>query len=489
MNRSQRLPILRFGAIAMLCGALLLGCGGKGAGTGSGLAIGTGSCSVTEQKQFVLNTAREWYLFPELLPASIDPSAYADVGSFLDALTATARSQNRDRFYSYVTSIQTEQALLSSGQSAGFGISLLVDGQASRVFVGQVFEGSAADDAGLARGAEILAVGTSAATLQPVSVLLSTSNGLSDALGPSTAGTARTLRWRNVAGQEFTREIVKRNFNIVPVPPAQVHLLHRPGLTPVGHVTLRSFISTADAQLRSAFQSFRSSGVRDVIVDLRYNAGGLVSTAELLLNLLAGDRQPQVSYATRFNASKAASEQTVRFQLQSETIATLRVAFVTTGQSASASELVANSLAPYAQTVLVGTRTFGKPVGQFAFDIPACDFRLRLVTFRSVNARGDGDYYTGLPDAQFAASGGQSCAAADDLTRLPGDPREAMTATALSWIDNGVCPGAAIGEAGSAAIAGSSGSQKAAFWPAAAPLLPLNRERPSDLQQLVPGAY
>jgi C-terminal processing protease CtpA/Prc len=489
MIESRTRAALRCGTLTLVAAALLVACGGKGAGTGSGEVVGGGSCSATSQKQFVLNTAREWYLFPELLPASIDPSAYADVQSFVDALTAAARAQRRDNFYSFVTSIQSEQALLSSGASAGFGISLLIDSQARRVFLGQVFEDSAGADAGLARGDELLAVGTSAATLQPVSTLLATTNGLTDALGPSTAGTARTLRWRNVAGQEFTREIVKRNFTITPVPPTQVRLISRPGLTPVGHVTLRTFISTADAQLRSAFQTFRSNGVRDVIIDLRYNGGGLVSTAELLLNLLAGDRTNQVSYATRFNPSKSSSEQTVRFQSQPETIPTLRVAFITSGQSASASELVANSLVPYAQTVLIGARTFGKPVGQFAFDIPACDFRLRLVTFKSVNARGDGDYFSGLPDALFAAAGGQSCTAGDDLSRLPGDPQETMTSTALSWLNNGVCPAGPIAAAG-ASVAGASDSlQKAGAMPDEPRLVPLNLERPSELQQLVPGAF
>jgi hypothetical protein len=210
--------------VSLFAAALLVACGGKGAGTGSGQVVGGGSCDATAQKQFVLNTAREWYLFPELLPASIDPSTYADATSFLDALTATARAQGRDRSFSYVTSIAAEQALLSGGESAGFGISLLIDEPARRVFVGQVFESSAAADAGLARGDEILAVGTSAATLQPVATLLATPNGLTEAIGPSTAGTVRTLRWRNLAGQEFTREIIKRTFSIVPVPPAQVRL-------------------------------------------------------------------------------------------------------------------------------------------------------------------------------------------------------------------------------------------------------------------------
>ena len=478
---------LKIGSIVLGAAMLVVACGGKGAGTGSGAPVGGGSCGVDSQKQFVLSAAREWYLFPELLPASIDPASFPTVTQFLDALTATARAQSRDRFFSYATSIQAEQALLGSGESAGFGFSVLTRTATAQAFLAQVFEGSAAADAGLARGDEILAVGTSAATLQTVTSLLATPDGLTNAFGPSTAGTARTLRWRNVAGTIFEREVVKRTFTITPVPAAQVRLIPRAGLAPIGHLTLRTFISTSDAQLRAAFDTFRQNNVRDVIIDLRYNGGGLVSTAELLLNLLGGTRTNEVSYATQLNAAKSGQAETIRFRQQSETIPTMRIAFVTTGQSASASELVINSMFPYAQVAVVGERTFGKPVGQFAFDVASCDFRLRLVSFRSVNRNGDGDYYTGLPSPAFTAGGGASCAATDDLTRLPGDSSERMTAEALFWLNNNRCTGAGIADAGGGGIQGSGGGlQKTA---ADAGFEPANRPELNDFQILVPGGY
>jgi carboxyl-terminal processing protease len=58
--------------------------------------------------------------------------------------------------------------------------------------------------------------------------------------------------------------------------------------------------------------------------------------------------------------------------------------------------MVINSMDPYRQVAIIGTDTFGKPVGQDAFDLSGCDTRLRLVTFRTVNALERGDYYNGL---------------------------------------------------------------------------------------------
>lgn len=96
--------------------ALLAGCGGGGGGAGAGTVVQPGSgtstptptassCSLRARQDWVLATMREWYLFPETLPASLDPGGYASADAYLDALTATARGQGRDRYFTYLTSI------------------------------------------------------------------------------------------------------------------------------------------------------------------------------------------------------------------------------------------------------------------------------------------------------------------------------------------------------------------------------------------------
>jgi carboxyl-terminal processing protease len=74
---------------------------------------------------------------------------------------------------------------------------------------------------------------------------------------------------------------------------------------------------------------------------------------------------------------------------------------------------------------LVGSATYGKPVGQFAFDFCNNDYRLRAVTFKSVNADGEGEYYGGLP---------VDCQAEDDLSFPLGDENEASFAAALEYM-------------------------------------------------------
>jgi C-terminal processing protease CtpA/Prc len=431
--------------VAVVAALLVAACGGGGGGSGGTTPpVSGGACGVEAQKQFVLSTTRDWYLFVDTLPAQVDTSQFATADDLLDSLTATARSQNRDRFFSFIASIAEENQFFGAGESVGFGISTSVRTNNTQLFITQAFEGSAAGDAGFVRGDEILAIGTSAATLEPTATILARTDGFSTAIGPATAGVSRTFRVRTPAGATVERTMTKRAYTLQPVPAPQ--LLARAGNTPIGYVNLRTFVSTADAQLRAAFTTFRANNVTDVIIDLRYNGGGLVTIAELLSDLLAQGRGGQVQYRTRLNPSKVSREETVPFINRAEAIQGLRIAFLTGPSSASASELVINSMAPYADVALIGSRTFGKPVGQFAFDLGStCDTRLRLVTFKSVNVNGSGDYFDGLPDASFTDT---FCAAADDLTRAQGNAAETMTSAAVRWINTGSCPvSASVGAA------------------------------------------
>ncbi|MCS6947940.1 MAG: S41 family peptidase [Steroidobacteraceae bacterium] len=438
IRQSRHLPAALLAVAAALTVA---GCGGADGSPGSGIA-GFDPCAETAKKQFVLNVARDRYLFLDLLPANVDINAFATAGELLDHLTATARAQNRDRFFSAITTISSEQQFFAEGTSVGFGIttSLRPAGAPTQLFVAQVFEGSAAADAGFLRGDEILAIGSSQSSLETIATLLARPDGISQAIGPPTAGLTRIFRVRTPSGNTVERTVTKREFALNAVPSGLVRTFPRPGLSPIGYLTLRTYVSTADEPLRNAFAQFRSLNITDIVVDLRYNGGGLVSTAELFMNLFAGSLANQVMYQTRFNRNYTAQQQSIRFAAPAlpQAVGALRIAFITTAASASATELSINSLAPYAQIAIIGAPTFGKPVGQTAHDIASCDFRLRLVSFQTVNRDGYGDYFNGLPpnDNNYTDA---FCAAADDLTQPLGSDNEASLREALGWISQNRC--------------------------------------------------
>ena len=428
--------------------ALLAACGGGGGDSGGSAppvaavptptpTQTTASCSLRERQDWAAKEVREWYLFPELLPASLDASSYATVEAYIDGLTATARAQSKDRFFTYLTSIAEEKAFYELGVTAGFGLRLSYDSGAGRLFVTEAFEGGAALDAGIDRGTEIIAIGTSAANLRTVASIFAAegSAGVSAALGPSDPGVARTLRVRS-GGVEREVNVVKVNFEIQPVSARYGAKVIDDNGRKVGYLNLRTFISTADPQLRSAFDNFRSQGITQVIVDFRYNGGGLVSIADLVGNLMGAGRANNVFKYTTYRPEKASNNSTTLFAPMSQSIAPVKIAFIGTRGTASASELVINSFTPYlrANSALIGTNTYGKPVGQIAVDRSACDDRLRVVAFRTENANRQGDYYTGLASKVEA-----SCQAADDLSFALGDPGESSIKAALDFLAGRSC--------------------------------------------------
>ena len=433
----------RTGISLLAMASLLSACGGGGAapiagGTPPSPPPTSGTCSLRDRQDWAAGVLREWYLFPETLPASLDPTPFGTVSDYVDALTATAITQRRDRFFSFVTSITEENAFLASGASAGFGVRLSFDATARRVTIAEAFEGAPALAAGIDRGTELVAIGTVGGTVRLVSDIIAAEGtaGVTNALGPSTAGLARVLRINNSGG---TRDVTvtKTNFDLIPVSARYGAQVINDGGRQVAYINLRTFISSADNQLRTAFNQFRSQGITNFIVDFRYNGGGLVSTAELMGDLLGGARSTSDVYSvTTFRPEKASNNATKRFARPSQAVSPVRIAFIGTGSTASASELVINSMASYFGTnlALVGANTSGKPVGQIAIDRSACDDRFRVVAFSTQNSAGGGFYYDGL-----ATTLANTCRAADDLTRPLGDPQEASVRQALNFIAGQSC--------------------------------------------------
>ncbi len=433
-------------ALSLVLAVQLAACGGGGSSSApptSGTPTPTPTppattCGLAAQQDFADQVLNEWYLFPDLL-ASVNRSSVTNIDDYLDARVAPARTANRDRFFTFATSIAEENALINSGSSAGFGIRLSYDTVGRRLFVVEAYEGASGFAGGLDRGTEITAIGTTSANLQTVSSLFTSggSQAVANALGPSTAGTVRVLRFTQPGGAVVERSITKADFAIDPISDRYGAVILTDGARKIGYLNLRTFgVADAAPQLRAAFGQFAALGVRELILDFRYNGGGLVSVADTLGDLMGAGRVGQVWSREVLRASKAAENSTQLFRTEANAVAPTRVAVITTGASASASELVANSLIPYLgnNLALVGANSVGKPVGQFGFDLAACDLRIRAVAFQTLNANNGGEYYTGL-----ASVIPNTCRAGDDITRALGDPREASIAAALDFLGGRTC--------------------------------------------------
>ena len=474
-------------ALVAGCLALLAACGGGGSSassSGAGVtpaptpAPTTSACSLAARQNWVRTELQEWYLFPSLLNSTVNAAAYPTVQGYIDAMLAPARAQNRDRYFTYLTSISEEDAYYEQGATAGFGMRFTLE-FGSRLLVSEAFEGGTALENGIDRGAEILGIGTNGSNIRSISSILASGGtaALIDALGPDTNGTTRVFHFRDQTGVDRRATLTKRTFALDPVSNRYGAQIIIDGARKVGYINLRTFIGPADGDLRAAFADFKAQGVTELIIDLRYNGGGLISVAALLGDLMGEGRGGQPFGYITFRDSKASMNESFAFNPRPESIAPTKVAFIATEGTASASELVVNGMVPYlgTQMALVGTNTYGKPVGQIALDREQCDDRLRAIALKIENADHQGEYYSGL-----ATTVPVTCSATDDLSHQLGDPNEGMTRVALDFLAGRSCTSIMTATASASIERVKTTGARALLTPAVPQSTP---------QREVPGAY
>ncbi|MCJ7589793.1 MAG: S41 family peptidase, partial [Woeseiaceae bacterium] len=258
--------------ICLIAFAGLTACGGSDGGN-AGPQTGTAACSNDGQKQFVLDQLYAWYLWNDLLPAGIKIADYASPEELVSLVTLQLgpkdASGNPLDLFSSVGSLQADTQFFGEGKFEGFGFSWRFVDQAQTDFrITRTFADSPADLGGLARGQQVLSLNSR--TMADIQA----NEGVSAFFA---ANSAVSFEVQPVVGPSILLSpITKAIVTIDPVP--QSGIIDAGGGRNVGYLELSTFISTADAELGQVFSAFQAAGVNDVILDLRYNGGGLVST-------------------------------------------------------------------------------------------------------------------------------------------------------------------------------------------------------------------
>jgi len=394
---------------------------------------GSASCGISAQKQFVREASNQWYLWYDEL-ADINPDNYVNANAYLRALTAPLAVDGRDPGFSYLTTVVEDGTAITSGAYIGFGFRYGFDATLAFRII-DVFEGGPASDAAVRRSDKVLAIALSGDVFESIDSLAARNASIEDIFGASEEGVERRFRIER-ENEIFDVTLVKREVD-VPAFAGEPLLINRDGNDPIGYVHFRAFTTNAEPGLQEMARVFRDANVSDLVIDLRYNGGGLLSVAEQMLNIFVGALVPgSESYRIAHNDKRAPDyNQSVYFVEPDVSVSPMRIAFIVTDASASASELVINSVDPYIDVVLVGSDTRGKAVGQYAFRQTNCDTLLRLVSFEVLNGEGQGRYYSGLNETgRFTL-----CPADDDITREFTDPQEDSLSTAIAWLNNSSC--------------------------------------------------
>ena len=238
------------------------------------------------------------------------------------------------------------------------------------------------------------------------------------------------LNMADISGETITpngKEVtLTKEENLVENPVFIVKSFEVSGQT-IGYLMYNAFTNEFDTELNNAFGQLKSENVTDLILDLRYNSGGSVNSSRLLSSMIYGPNTDELYIRQRWNDKIQAAfddsdlEDYFANQLDNGTaLNTLnldRVYILTTGSTASASELVINGLDPYIDVITIGTATTGK--NEFSLTMvddpdregapfiytpsrenqinPDNSWAIQPLVGRNENAAGFSDYTNGLP--------------------------------------------------------------------------------------------
>lgn len=420
-------------SVALL--ATLAACGGNGAADteakaslipDSALVAVTTASVATRQALF--NHMQDRYLWYRDLPTlDLTLNEYADLRVLLDDL----RKEPEDRFSALINTAE-QQMRIDGGVSGSYGLRFTLraagDEQTNAsidIRIAGVDDFGTVALAGIQRGDRI--IGAEGKTIEELGL-----DGFRELFSEPGLGVERTLQVRHPDGSEQRYTISRTEHPLNPVR-KQAIFTHPDTGRRVGYVLVEEFIRLTSDQLEDYRVDYGNVGLDDLIIDLRYNGGGLVSASRDLASSVYGQGQTGDIYTTLQRNDKHTTENyTFNFRQFDNAVMSLERVFILTTQSTcSASEEVINGLKPFMEVITIGDVTCGKPYASRSYDLIPDVLSVNVLDSRSVNALGEGDFFEGIAP---------TCVAIDDPVLPYSDPQESLVSVALHYAEFNVCP-------------------------------------------------
>lgn len=415
------------------------------------------------EKLWLRSWSNDTYLWYNEI-ADIDPAPFGVLPYFdkLKTQELSATGNTKDQFHFSMPTSEWD-SLNQSGASVSYGAHFYLqqaDGNLERkITVSYTEPNSPATTANLTRGAVILEIdGVNVQNAADSASIDTLNNGLfPDSVGQQTRFTVQDL------DTATSREITLTAQAVVSTPVQNTTTIVTT-TGKVGYLQFNSHIATAERGLFDAVDTLSDTGVNDLVLDLRYNGGGLLAMASQLGYMIAGNQatQGKIFESSTFN-DKHPNTDPVTGQVltpmpffseslgfntgllgagQSLPALNLSRLFVlTTANTCSASEALMNSLRGIdVEVIQIGDTTCGKPYG--FYPTPNCGTTFFTVQFKGENEKGFGDYSDGFVPSSSPTLDSEipGCSLSDDFSHALGDTNERLLSAALYYRANGRCP-------------------------------------------------
>lgn len=285
-----------------------------------------------------------------------------------------------DKYSVYYTKEEYEQSQVSvTGQYYGIGAGLRQDEDTMVVSISKVYEGTPSETAGLLAEDIILSVDDTEATSMEVTDLVQLIRG--------EEGTTVHLEiYRSSTGEYLSFDVERAN---VTLPSVESQMLNEE----IGYIQIQSFETDTAAQFEAALAELEAQGMNSLVVDLRYNGGGLVDSVVQILD----DILPEglLVYIEDKNGNRQ------EYKSSGDTQIDYPMVVLINQDSASASEIFAGAIKDYEYGTLIGTTTFGKGIVQTIFPLSDGD-AVKLTTAKYFTPNGNYIHGVGIePDIEL----------------------------------------------------------------------------------------
>lgn len=325
------------------------------------------AASSNDINDFIYKGLRAYYLYNEFVPDLVENKTITpDYTTYLNANTPENFFENliydrttTDRF-SWLTSdyLALEQQFQGTSQVNGmvYGLTRITPGSDMLYgFVKYVLPNTSASAENITRGTIFTSVNNEVLTISnyrsllnqnSYSIQLANYNASTDAFEPN--GTSI-----NLTKQTYTENPIFKS-EILTVDSENV-----------GYLLYNRFNSEFDEQLNNTFANFAANNIQHLVLDLRYNPGGSVNTATFLASMITGQFNTEVFSKLKYNSNLSTLNQDYNFTntINDQSVNSLNLSEIyvlTTGNTASASEMIINSLKPYINVIQIGATTVGK---------------------------------------------------------------------------------------------------------------------------------
>ncbi|HEX7365738.1 MAG TPA: S41 family peptidase [Pelobium sp.] len=261
-----------------------------------------------------------------------------------------AMLENLDPYTEFVPESEIEDYKMKYVSTQYGGIGAGVIHRDGKVFISAPFEGYPAQKADIRAGDEVISI-------DDKKIAGKSNDEISQLLKGPKDTPVKIIISRD--GNTIEKRISRAEIN---QPNVSYHGMLQSG---IGYIKLDKFLENSGQEVKDALVDIQKNNPKGLIIDLRYNGGGILQEAVKIVNLFV-NRDVEIVVQKGKNPEKTISYKTYNNPIAAD----LPIVVLVNNRSASASEIVAGSLQDLDRAVIIGQRSFGKGLVQQTFNLP-----------------------------------------------------------------------------------------------------------------------